>query len=340
MNHCPICLLPSAHGEHPACRDALFDRPVRLTLRMTSPQALEVAVRVAGKLSISGIQPKLTLAIAPGTGELIPVETGGTHLLKPVPQGTPYIDLPANEHVTMRLAALVGIDVPPCRTVSLADGALAYLVKRFDRRPDPDHLGPTGAPLLRKLHVEDFCQALELPPTAKEDGTAEDCVGLVQRVSLQPREDLAELYRRLVFIWWAGCTDMHLKNFSLMASDDERSGFGHRAAATWKLAPAYDLLSTRLYPEHGDALTLSIGGRRASPRHGTEDRLYFDDWAELAERCGLIPIERDLLLEDITGRLTDAVDLIRRSSLWKPLAQRYADLLTLHSREVFARRAR
>lgn len=103
----------------------------------------------------------------------------------------------------MRMAKLVGLEVPPCGLVQLADGSLAYVVRHFDRTATA------------KLALEDFCQLAEKSPKDKYEGSAELCFKLVARFASEPGIEKAKLLRLLMFTWWTGNGDMHLKNLSL-----------------------------------------------------------------------------------------------------------------------------
>ena len=85
---------------------------------------------------------------------LTPTDRDGEFILKPVPRAlTGSLDLlddvPANEHVTMQIAAQVfGLRSAACGLVFFPDGEPAYIVRRFDR----------DAASGRELAQEDFCQ--------------------------------------------------------------------------------------------------------------------------------------------------------------------------------------
>jgi serine/threonine-protein kinase HipA len=103
----------------------------------------------SNRISISGVQEKVSVRIE--NGKLVPTERDEQYILKPVPS-MPSLEhreeMPANEHVSMQIAAQIfRIDAPPNGIVFFKDGAPAYLVKRFDRDPT------TGA----KHPQEDFC---------------------------------------------------------------------------------------------------------------------------------------------------------------------------------------
>ena len=220
---------------------------------------------------------------------------GGRFILKP--RAHTFPDLPENEHVTMRIAGHFGIAIPPCALVELADGSIAYLVKRFDRTDEG-----------RKLRQEDFCQLAEKWSKEKYDGSAELCVKLVKRHATEPLVALAELYRRLVFVWWTGNGDMHLKNFSLLATAD----------GLQQLSPAYDLLCTRL-PIPGDTLALPIGGKKDGLGRGV--------WRELASAMGLPPKAAARIHDDVAKALPGALDLVAASRLPPEPRARYRELL-------------
>ena len=181
--------------------------------------------------------------------------SGGRYILKP--QTDTYPALPENEHICTRLARLVDIEVAPHGLVPLQDGSLAYIVRRFDRKPDGG-----------KIRQEDFCQLAELSPSEKYDASAERCVRLLRKFATEPLIEILKFYRLLIFCWWSGNGDMHLKNFSLMTDDEGRTRF----------TPAYDLVCTRLVIRD-DPTALSVCGKK--------DNLGRSRWLQFAEYCEL-----------------------------------------------------
>ena len=111
---------------------------------------------MAGKLSISGVQPKLSMSLDKKSKELITVSKHGTYILKP--QISSFPELPENENLCMTIADQLGINIPPHTLLRLKDGSFAYLVKRFDR--------VNG----KKVNQEDFCQVLNKPSKDKYSG--------------------------------------------------------------------------------------------------------------------------------------------------------------------------
>lgn len=206
--------------------------------------------------------------------------------------------LPENEHLTMRLAKKCGLTIPPCGLVPLRDGTEAYIVRRFDR----DETG-------RKYRQEDFCQLAEKPPKEKYDGSAELAFRLVRRYAVEPGIAALALYKQLLFSWWVGNGDAHLKNLSLLEDKDGR----------FQLSPAYDLLSTSLViPD--DQLALPIAGKRAG--------LTRKNWLDLARYAAIPERAAARVLALPTQTLAAAQATIEHSFL--PLDQKaaYADLIT------------
>ena len=119
--------------------------------------ASQEAQKLAGKLSISGVQPKLSVKLDKKKNELIVAPEGGEYLLKP--QTSTFKNIPENEQCCMDIARELKIDVPPHCLIPLKDKSLAYVVKRFDREKKV------------KIHQEDFTQILE--ETDKYKGSVE-----------------------------------------------------------------------------------------------------------------------------------------------------------------------
>jgi serine/threonine-protein kinase HipA len=149
-----------------------------------------------------------------------------------------------NEALVMCLAAALGLPVArvEARTVR---GKTYLLVARYDRRLDE-----SGR--IRRLHQEDFCQALGIEPEHKyaaEDGpTFRSSFELLRSVTTRPAAEVLRLLDAAIFNVIAGNSDAHGKNFSLLY---EEGGVG--------LAPLYDLLCTVAYPELSPNFAMKIG---------------------------------------------------------------------------------
>lgn len=209
MATCWICLEQTKAREehHPRCVESLFGVDKLPILDFELSQLYAVAAQMAGKMSISGVQEKVSLKLSANRSHLEIADAGGRYILKPEP--TRYSSLPQNEHLTMHLASLVGIETPPFGLIRLKDETRSYIIKRFDRLEDGT-----------KLAVEDFCQLAEKPIRDKYDGSLELCVRILRRYATEPLIELSKLYRLSLFAWWTANGDMHLKNLSLVTHAD------------------------------------------------------------------------------------------------------------------------
>jgi len=294
---CRACLgdLREPGEYHARCVRRLFGSTKVPRLDIELAKLHTAALAMVGRTSLSGVQKKLSVNLSTDR-EMLQVAAGkGRYILKV--QSDSYPALPENEHLTTRLAQLVEIQVAPFGLVPLREGSLAYVVRRFDRLPDG-----------RKLRQEDFCQLAGLSPKEKYDSTAERCVKLVQQYASEPLITTLELYRLLVFTWWSGNGDMHLKNFSLLTDDQ------------WiiRLTPAYDLLCTQLViPE--DPLALPVCGKR--------DNLDRDTWLQLAKYAGLSEKAASRVLDRQSAVAAEAASFIDRSFLPAEMKMQYGHLI-------------
>jgi serine/threonine-protein kinase HipA len=168
----------------------------------------------------------------------------------------------------MRLAGECGLRTAEVwREQSASD--LAYLrVERYDRDllADP----------IRRLHQEDFCQALGYPSTRKYQGDGgpgvREAVTLLGAATAVPTTELPRFWEALVFNWLIGNCDAHAKNYSLLY---------HGRSAT--LAPLYDLVSTEIYPSLTTRMAMSINGAR--DLHEVDGKA----WTVLAGQLGFRP---------------------------------------------------
>jgi serine/threonine-protein kinase HipA len=250
---------------------------------------------MVGHTSLSGVQRKVSLRLEQAPRTLRVAVQGAQYICKPQAQTFPA--LPENEHVTMKLAALAGIEVPPCGLVRLRDNSLAYIVKRFDRTPD-------GGKLLQ----EDFCQLAGKSPKEKYEGSYERCGKLTRRFASEPIIEAARCFLLVVFSFFTGNGDMHLKNFSLLRDTDGR----------YRLAPAYDLLCTRLVIED-DLLAMSVDGNKKMPTKR--------QWLALAQASGVPEKAALRVLRSVGAGVASAQRLIQRSYLPPDMRDAYVHLV-------------
>jgi len=302
MAVCLMCLQPvsdQASNYHARCVKRLFGSPRLPEIRIELARMHTAALAMVGHTSLSGIQRKVSLELSTERDTLQIAMAAGRFMLKP--QTPTYPALPENEHVTTRLAELVGISTAVGGLVPLLDGSLAYIAQRFDRLPDG-----------RKLRQEDFCQLASKSPKEKYEGTAELCVRIVRQHATEPAVEVLKLFRQLVFSWWTGNGDLHLKNFSLTAD----------ASGRQQLSPAYDLACTRLVlPD--DMLALPVQGRR--------DGLTRAHWRDLGAYCRLPERAYDRVLEQLANACERACELVNASPLPSSMRDEYTQLLRSRS---------
>ena len=214
-------------------------------LGYTAAEQRQEALERAGKMSIQGVQLKLSAVLKVKAGAFDVVDRHGRFILKPPSLDFP--ELPENEDLTMRLAAAVGIEVPVHGLVRARDGSLTYFIRRFDRE------GRTRVPL------EDFAQLSGASRETKDESSMEKVAAVVDRCCTFPVIERVKLFERTLFSFLTGNEDMHLKNFSLIT----RRG-------RIDLAPAYDLLNSTIALKNPQ-------GEMALPIHGKRSNLTRND---------------------------------------------------------------
>lgn len=264
------------------------------------------------RLSLAGAQDKLAVKLV--DGKIALVKNGGptTHILKPAIKG--LAGTSQNEAFCMTLAARVGLNVPAvqCHTAINTD---YLLVQRFDRTQSD-----TG--VIVRLHQEDFCQALSVPPELKyeeEGGPGIDVsLALIQRVTRQPAKDRLAFLRMQIFHFLSGNADAHGKNFALLYPLVTQSP---------SLAPVYDVVCTASYPELTKRMAMKVGGRNLPdtihlqhwlsilPETRASEKLLTKELTQLAQRC---VHEAEILYKDASHLglmhpvLSDVVKIIKR----------------------------
>ncbi|GGE33765.1 kinase [Agaricicola taiwanensis] len=243
------------------------------------------------RLSLAGAQDKLAVCVE---GDAIGLAKGGrptTHILKPFIQALD--GTVENELFCLRLAARLKLPVP---AVEMRHGGTIpfLLVERYDRAPHKDGT-------ITRLHQEDFCQALSVPPELKyeeEGGPGIDrSLDLIDRATARPAFDRLAFIRALIFHYLVGNADAHGKNYALL----------YRSKVP-DLAPLYDVVCTAAYPRLAKKQAMAIGGRSVPdtiqlkhwltlvPETRGAQRLLVKDMAELAGRIGK---EADGLLAEL-----------------------------------------
>lgn len=215
------------------------------------------------RLSLGGAQNKLPVAVI--DGQLAIPENGApsSHILKP--DHVEFRGLVVNEHFCLRLASDCGLTAANS-TLHVQDDHVYLLVARYDRE--------TADGRWRRLHQEDFAQALGFPPETKYEAEGgpgfADCVTLLRDHARVPARAVPAFLDLFIFNVLVGNYDAHGKNYALLHV--------HRKA---EFAPAYDIIDLSLYPDLSQRLAMRISGhddlRYIAPRH----------WADMGEAAGI-----------------------------------------------------
>ncbi len=227
-------------------------------LPYTREQLIEAAAR-AVKMSVQGMQPKVSAVLRVREGRMEIVDNGGRYIVKP--PHLLYAELPENEALTMSLAATLDIEVPVQGLLLNGDLTRSYFIRRFDRA------GWARQP------VEDFAQLSGASRDTKYESSTEQLIDIIDRFCTFPAIERIKFFERLLCAFLTGNEDMHLKNWSLITRGDKV-----------ELSPAYDLLNTTIpNPKSREELALPLRGRKSN--------LHANDfWRYLAaERLGLTP---------------------------------------------------
>ena len=219
------------------------------------------------RLSLAGAQSKLPVVFRDGRFYLPENGTPSTHILKPELSEW-FKGIVCNEHCCMTLARAVGI--PAAETGIIGVGGIpCLLVKRYDRSVDP------VSGVVRRIHQEDFCQALGRPPEQKYQSDGGPLAREVARLikdgwSTTPAKDLLAFVDLVVFNAIIGNADAHDKNFSMLYDGRNR-----------RLAPGYDLVSTVFWPELASAPAMKIGGSDSI------NSIMSGHWRKFAQETGV-----------------------------------------------------
>jgi serine/threonine-protein kinase HipA len=211
-----------------------------------------------------------------------------THILKPA--GTAGFEmLPVVEWICLELGRAAGFEVPAAALIDMpGDMPPALIVERFDIR--------RGRNDRRMLAMEDFCSILDLPTSAKYDGTIERMARGLRPLSTNPTVDLEALFKRALFAWLIADGDMHLKNLALL----EIAESGARRFETVRFAPLYDPVTTRVFPGlSGDRMALKLNGK--------DDRLTRQDFMALARTIDLPVARAEALMEETVAGVREGL---------------------------------
>lgn len=172
--------------------------------------------------SLGGARPKATV-----------VDTKDQLWIAKFPSKNDENDTGAWEMVAHDLAVLCGLNVPEAKLEKFSPLGSTFLIKRFDRMGS------------KRVH---FASAMTL--LGKTDGASAadgssylDIAAFIKSYGAQPKKDLGELWKRIVFNMAVTNTDDHLRNHAFILTDKG-----------WILSPLYDVNPV----PYGDELSLNV----------------------------------------------------------------------------------
>ncbi|MEZ4365560.1 MAG: type II toxin-antitoxin system HipA family toxin [Kofleriaceae bacterium] len=239
------------------------------------------------RLSLAGAQHKLPVAILDGEVQLSHGQAPTTHILKLPSQH--YKHMPVNEAYVLGLAAQVGLDVVRAELFTRLEPP-GLMVERYDRVAAVDEHWPA-----RRIHQEDLCQALGRLPGNKyerEGGPSLlQAVQVVQRHSSNPLVDVRRLIEWQAFNLIAGNSDGHGKNLAFVHDEGEV-----------RLAPFYDLVSTRHYRGIARSMAMRVADR------DDPDQIGGAQWQAFAAEAGLGRRVVEGLVQGVVQRCLAVID--------------------------------
>lgn len=300
-NYCTSCIKYLFSGIVPNALD--FDRKEFYSSRK----------RLAGKMSISGVQDKISLSFK--NKELKPTATNGKYILKPIPRNSDEItnekDIVYNEHISMLISTKVfSINTAACGIIKFSDGEDAYITKRFD------YDETTGL----KYDQEDFASILEVTSSTHGAGykysakTYLDCSNAIKNHVSANIPAIEEFFKRVVLNYLISNGDAHLKNFSL---------FSKPGAEDYMLSPNYDILNTR-YHVLDSYMALDLLGYYTDI-HNAYGYPTFHDFKVLSKYLNINQKRFDKIIDIVRKSEPKVISLVNKSFLSKDAKSFYIE---------------
>lgn len=308
MKRCPVTYEKISEMQGYSERGLHWLSPRLKTLNpldLSADEQRQEAIDRVGKMSVQGVQKKLSAKLKIKEGRFEIVDQNGHYILKP--QSDSYPELPENEAITMTLASFIGLEVPVHGLVYSKDNSMTYFIKRFDR-----------AGTNKKLALEDFAQLSGEDRHTKYKSSMEKVVAVIEQFCTFPKIECVKLLKLTLFNFLVGNEDMHLKNFSLITRDRKIG-----------LSPAYDLLNSTIAQKNTkEELALPLKGKK---NHLTKkDFLHYF----AIEKLGLNQNVIDGIVQEFCLAIPVWRELIGCSFLTPPMQEKYLELLDERCRRL------
>ncbi|MFA5668290.1 MAG: HipA domain-containing protein [Balneolaceae bacterium] len=308
ITNCPSTLAEGFNSYSPtALKRVFYGRKVNHVLPYNAPEVseddAELFMENRKRLSISGVQEKVSLVLDKNKLRLARQEEQGLYILKPIPKDVMKVNqVPANEHLTMQIARQVyNIDTAENALIFFQNGDPAYITKRFDVKEDGSKLGKEDFASLAGQTTEtngrDF----------KYDYSYEQIADLIKEFVPAFRVEMEKFYALVLFNYVFGNGDAHLKNFSLLET----------LQGDYKLSPAYDLINTRIHV-NDVAMALKDGlfkNSEYTESFNANGFYAYDDFYDFGRRIGLLEARMKKILQSFMTEKKEVHGLISRSYL-------------------------
>lgn len=302
-NKCLYCYKEVAEGSefHASCSRIFFGTGIPPIIPYSLDEMADLAKNVVQRsITVPGVQPKLSMSLIEEARQnsvkrlTVVGALGGSYIFKP--PSSDYEEMPANEHVTLRIAEAYGIKVVQSSLIRLKSGELSYITKRIDRTEDN-----------KKFHMLDMFQITEA--FDKYISSMEKVGKALGSYSANPLLDKLFLFEITLFSYLTGNNDMHLKNFSMIQNKEK-----------WTLAPSYDLLNVSIIlPEDTEELALTLGGKKK--------KLTRTSFETYGKNLGLNDKQIDGVFKRFQKNKAKALRLIEQSFLSEEMQNKYIALL-------------
>lgn len=243
LKYCPGTLAEGFSTYSPSCLKNMFNgkKVIHILPYEQGQQNEEVAelfIENRKRISISGVQEKLSFVLEKNQLRLTHQGEQGTYILKPIPRDLKKVDqVPANEHLTMQIAKQVyGLNTAENALIFFKDGSPAYITKRFDVKKEGGKWGKEDFATLAGK-TKDNAGA-----NFKYEYSYEEIGALIKQYVPAWRVEIEKYFVLVVFNYLFSNGDAHLKNFSLLES----------SGGDYFMSPAYDLINTRLHVDDTD----------------------------------------------------------------------------------------
>lgn len=292
---------------HKSCVKKFFGTNILPKIDISEKILEQIAEESTNKgFTVPGVQKKLSLHLSTDDKKsprltLVNYPTG--YILKPQTQD--FRALPEAEYLVMSMAKATKIKTVPFALLKNSkENQFVYITKRIDRIQQSNQI--------KLLAMEDFCQLQNRLTIDKYKGSYERCARVVMKYSINKGLDKTELFLRVVFSFIIGNSDMHLKNFSLIETNE--------ASETYHLSDAYDMLPVNvIMPQDQEQLALTLNGKKKNIR--------YKDFMIFADKCEVNRKAAEKIIKKVVSMKETYIQMCRESYLPDDMKESFEQLI-------------